>query len=57
MEPGKSFRIPVRLRLAWEPGPYDFQVTFEANLLDGQGRSQSRYEWVSPKSKVEVKPR
>lgn len=57
LEPGKSFRFPVRLRLAWEPGPYDFQITFEANLLDSQGKPHTRYAWISPKTRLEVKKR
>jgi hypothetical protein len=57
LAPGKSLRIPIRLRLAWEPGPYDLQVEFEADLLDSQGATLTRYEWVSPKSELIVKPR
>lgn len=55
LEPGTSLRIPIRLRLAWEPGAYDFQITIESNLMDAHGKVQTRFEWVSPKSRLAVK--
>jgi hypothetical protein len=55
--PGQSLRLPVRLRLPWEPGTYDFQVVFRASLSDAQGKAHTHYEWVSPKSRLEVKKR
>lgn len=53
--PGKSIRIPIQIRMAWEPGPYDFQITFESNLVDALGKTHTRFEWISPKSKLVVK--
>lgn len=54
LEPGESIRLPVRLRLDWESGLYDIQIVFGTNLVDADGQTLTRIEWISRESHLAV---
>lgn len=55
LEPGASVSLDFKAAWRWTPGVYDLQLSCLSSLRAEDGRTATRFEWVSPKTRLEAK--
>ena len=55
LAPGASVALDFKASWIWTPGEYDLQFSYISSLRDKEGKDATRFEWVTPKSRLVIK--